>query len=212
MTRNEIKTCKKASIAPDSKRTAMRDLIEIVWIWTGDVTEYWQRGEIKVIGRMKTAGPPNSPPARSLDCPRPAPPLSFSSIKRCWANLYSTGFHGAEVAARSHLDCSFCPAQATSWIMKLTIQSSAAVVSGGACFTKEEVKRLGAAAMCDRWVCFGGMNQGNNVREGGLSGASTEANDTHWCLRVMSYTTRLIWMNLKCGKGYDIRASGLIGR
>ena len=32
--------------------------------------------------------------------------------------------------------------------MKLTIQSSAAVVSGGVCFMKEEVKRLGAAAMC----------------------------------------------------------------
>ena len=33
----------------------------------------------QVLGRMKVAGPPNSPPARSLDRPRPAPPLSFSN-------------------------------------------------------------------------------------------------------------------------------------
>ena len=84
-------------------------LTEFVWSRTIRLRRIDQ-----VLDRMKTAGPPNSPPARSLDRPRPAPPLSFSPIKRCWANLYSTGFHCAEVAARSHLDCSFCPAQATS--------------------------------------------------------------------------------------------------
>eukprot|EP00984_Skeletonema_dohrnii_P027639 scaffold17266_cov78-Skeletonema_dohrnii-CCMP3373.AAC.1 len=37
----------------------------------------------------------------------------------------------------------------------------------------------------------GGMNQGSNLREGGSSGASIEANDTRWRLSVMSYTNTL---------------------
>ena len=48
-------------------------LTEFVWSRTIRLRRIDQ-----VLDRMKIAGPPNSPPARSLDRPRPAPPLSFS--------------------------------------------------------------------------------------------------------------------------------------